>query len=44
MTLHLRTQKSNAKSESEASSWHSQNGCEGDGFVWHDGGCHASAK
>jgi hypothetical protein len=34
----------NAKSEAEAQSWHSQNGCEGDGFAWRDGACHARAK
>jgi len=29
------------KLEAEAQSWHSQSGCESDGFVWHDNGCHA---
>jgi hypothetical protein len=31
----------NHNSEAEAQSWHTQHGCEADGFVWHDGGCHA---
>jgi hypothetical protein len=32
------------KSQSQASSWHSQNGCEGDGFAWVEGACHARGK
>jgi len=34
---------SNVKSEAEAHSWHTPDGCEGDGFTWHDGACHAHA-
>ena len=32
---------SNHKSEAQAQSWHTQDYCEADGFVWKDGGCHA---
>jgi hypothetical protein len=31
----------NTKSEAQAQSWRTQDGCEADGFLWHDGGCHA---
>lgn len=31
----------NTHSEAEAQSWRTQDSCEGDGFVWRDGGCHA---
>jgi hypothetical protein len=31
----------NRKSESQAQSWHTQEYCEADGFLWRDGGCHA---
>src|SRR6266404_2465797 len=30
--------------EAEARSWKTQHGCEGDGFVWIDGVCHAKSK
>jgi hypothetical protein len=43
LILHLRT-PSNHKSEAQAQSWRSQDYCEADGFVWHDGGCHAVTK
>jgi hypothetical protein len=32
----------NTKSETEARSWHSQAGCERDGFAWRDGACHGN--
>ncbi|MFZ0688023.1 MAG: hypothetical protein WAM89_20975 [Terriglobales bacterium] len=35
---------SNTEDEAEAQSWHTQDGCEGDGFIWHDGACHAHAS
>ncbi len=31
----------NRKSEVQAQSWHTENGCASDGFKWHDDGCHA---
>ncbi len=38
-----RASHTNPNSEAEAQSWHRQEGCEADGFVWHDDGCHARA-
>ena len=32
----------NNRSEAEAQAWHTQAGCEADGFIWRDGGCHAT--
>lgn len=34
--------KSNPKSEAQAQSWHTQEYCEADGFIWRDDGCHAT--
>ena len=37
----LNAKHTNHKSEAQAQSWHTEEGCTSDGFKWHDDGCHA---